>query len=97
MHICVEKTLKKGEYYLFCDANYRYNPPMKNHGYIVTAYCDVNIYMENVTSKNSVPNLLRNVMINYCKRKGKKTLKNVALIYMTRNLSMKIFHIEFVS
>ena len=45
---------------------------MNNHGYTVTAYCGVDIPMENVTSKNDVPNSLRKVMINYCKSNEKK-------------------------
>ena len=92
-HICVEKTLKKGEYYLFCDANYRYNPPMKNHGYIITAYCDVNIPMENVTLKNDVPNLLRKVIINYGKKKGElspQPKKKGVNVYITKSFNEDI-------
>ena len=75
MHICVEKTLKKGEYYLFCDANYRYSG-LGNHGYTITAYSSVNIPLENVTSKNPVNDLLRKTIIDYCKKKGEKESKS---------------------
>ena len=90
-HICVEKTLKKGEYYLFCDANYRYNPQMENHGYTVTAYCGVDIPIENVTSKNDVPKLLRKVMINYCKNNEvKNPLKDGINLYITKSFNENI-------
>ena len=91
MHICVEGTLKKGEYYLFCDANFRYNKDMDNHGYTITAYCGVNIPMENVTDKNDVPALLRKVVIDYCKKKEKPNpQKNGVNVYVTKSFNKDI-------
>ena len=91
MHICVEGTLKKGEYYLFCDANFRYNKDMDNHGYTITAYCGVNIPMENVTDKNDVPSLLRKVVIDYCKKKEKPNpQKNGVNVYVTKSFNKDI-------
>ena len=91
MHICVESTLKKGEYYLFCDANFRYNQGMGNHGYTITAYCGINIPMENVTSKNAVPDLLRKVVIDYCKKKEKANpQKNGVNVYVTKSFNKDI-------
>ena len=91
MHICVESTLKKGEYYLFCDANFRYNQDMGNHGYTITAYSGVNIPMENVTAKNAVPDLLRKVVIDYCKKKEKANpQKNGVNVYVTKSFNKDI-------
>ena len=91
MHICVESTLKKGEYYLFCDANFRYNAGMGNHGYTITAYCGINIPLENVTSKNPVPELLRKVVIDYCKKKEKANpQKNGVNVYVTKSFNKDI-------
>ena len=91
MHICVESTLKKGDYYLFCDANFRYNIGMGNHGYTVTAYSGINIPMENVTEKNPVPQLLRKVVINYCKKKEKANpQKNGVNVYVTKSFNKDI-------
>ena len=91
MHICVEGTLKKGVYYLFCDANFRYNAGMGNHGYTITAYCGVNIQLENVTSKNAVPELLRKVVIDYCKKKEKANpQKNGVNVYVTKSFNKDI-------
>ena len=91
MHICVESTLKKGEYYLFCDANFRYNNDMENHGYTITAYCGINIPMENVTEKNAVPDLLRKVVIDYCKKKEKPNpQKNGVNVYVTKSFNKDI-------
>ena len=91
MHICVESTLKKGEYYLFCDANFRYNKGMGNHGYTITAYCGINIPMENVTEKNKVPELLRKVVIDYCKKKEKANpQKNGVNVYVTKSFNKDI-------
>ena len=88
MHICVEGTLKKGTYYLFSDANFRYNKDMDNHGYTITAYCGVNIPMENVTDKNDVPTLLRKVVIEYCKKKEKvNPQKNGVNVYVTKSFN----------
>ena len=91
MHICVESTLKKGEYYLFCDANFRYNEGMGYHGYTITAYSGVNIPMENVTEKNPVPDLLRKVVIDYCKKKEKPNpQKNGVNVYVTKSFNKDI-------
>ena len=91
MHICVESTLKKGVYYLFCDANFRYNQGMGNHGYTVTAYCGINIPMENVTNNNPVPDLLRKVVIDYCKKKEKANpQKNGVNVYVTKSFNKDI-------
>ena len=91
MHICVEATLKKGDYYLFCDANFRYNVGMGNHGYTITAYCGINIPMENVTAKNPVPDLLRKVVIDYCKKKEKANpQKNGVNVYVTKSFNKDI-------
>ena len=88
MHICVESTLQKGDYYLFCDANFRYNKDMENHGYTITAYCEFKIPMENVTGKNDVPSLLRKVVIDYCKKKEEINLqKNGVNVYITKKFN----------
>ena len=65
----MELTLKKGTYYKFFDANFRYNKGMGNHRYTITAYSRVNIPMENVKAKNAVLDLLRKFVIDYCKKR----------------------------
>ena len=91
MHICVEATLKKGDYYLFCDANFRYNKNMEKHGYTITAYSGINIPMDNVTEKNDVPSLLRKVLIYYCKKKEKPDKqKNGVNMYISKKLNEEI-------
>jgi hypothetical protein len=91
MHICVEKTLKKGDYYLFCDVNYRYNEGMENHGYTITAYSGINIPMENETEINAVPSLLRKVVIDYCKKKEKSNPQNNGVnVYITKTFNKDI-------
>ena len=91
MHICVESTLEKGEYYLFCDANFRYNEGMGNHGYTITAYSSVNIPLENVTTKKDVPSLLRKVIIDYCKKKEKSHPQNNGVnVYVTKSFNEDI-------
>ena len=91
MHICVEATLKKGEYYLFSDANFRYNKDMEKHGYTITAYSGIDIPMENVTEKNDVPSLLRKVLIDYCKKKEKPNKqKNGINVYISKPFNQEI-------
>ena len=90
-HICIEKTLKKGDYYLFCDVNYRYKKDKKNHGYTITTYCGVSIPLENVTDKKPVPELLRKVFINYClKYEEPNPQKNGVNVYITKSFSENI-------
>jgi hypothetical protein len=91
MHICVEATLKKGDYYLFCDANFRYNKDMEKHGYTITAYSGIDIPLVNVSEKNDVPSLLRKVLIDYCKKKEKPNKqKNGINIYISKLFNEEI-------
>ena len=84
MHICVEATLKKGEYYLFADSNFRFTSE-GNHGYTVTAYSSIEIPLENITEKNDVGKLLHKTMIDYCKKKEKPIpQKNGVNFYVTQ-------------
>ena len=52
MHICVEETLKKGEYYIFCDVNYRYIGD--NHGFNITSYGECELPLENMTKSGKI-------------------------------------------
>jgi len=76
MHICVEKTLKKGEYYIFCDVNYRYVG--NNHGYNITSYGEYELPLENMTKTNkiNISDALEKAMFSYCKVKNIKPNKN---------------------
>ena len=67
MQICVEATLKKGEYYLFADSNFRYTT-QGPHGFTITAYSSIDIPLENVTEKKNVAELLRKTMIDFAKK-----------------------------
>ncbi len=89
-HICVEATLKKGEYYLFADSNFRFTSE-GNHGYTITAYSNREIPLENVTEKNDVGKLLHKAMIDYCKKKEKPIpQKNGVNFYGTPAFSQDI-------
>ena len=89
MQICVEATLKKGEYYLFADSNYRYTY-QGPHGYTITAYSNIDIPLENVTEKNKVSELLRKVLIDFCKKNEKPfPQKNGVDYYVTKAFSEK--------
>ena len=72
MHICVEKTLTKGDYYIFCDVNYRYVGD--NHGFNITSYGESELILENLTKNNNVniPQSLEKALISYCKVSGIK-------------------------
>ena len=72
MHICVEKTLTKGDYYIFCDVNYRYVGD--NHGFNITSYGESELKLENLTKSNKVniPQSLEKALISYCKVSGIK-------------------------
>ena len=91
MHICVEQTLKKGEYYIFADANFRYNTKiMTNHGYTVTAYSDKKVNLE-IVENNNTPNLLRKAMIDYCKKTQKGNMQsNGVNVYVTKSFNKQI-------
>ena len=70
MHICVEETLRRGEYYIFCDVNYRYVG--NNHGYNITSYGECELSLENMTNNNkvNVSQALEKAMFSYCKVKN---------------------------
>ena len=76
MHICVEDTLKKGEYYIFCDVNYRYVG--NNHGYNITSYGECELALENMTKSNKIDmsQALEKAMFSYCKVKNIKPNKD---------------------
>ena len=64
---------------------------MGNHGYTITSYCGIKIPMENVTAKNPVPDLLRKVIIDYCKKKEKANpQKNGVNVYVTKSFNKDI-------
>ena len=75
MHICVEHNLKKGEYYIFCDVNYRYLG--NNHGYNITSYGEYGIPLENLKISNriNISDALEKVMFSYCKVRNIKPNK----------------------
>ena len=76
MHICVEKNLTKGDYYIFCDVNYRYVGD--NHGYNITSYGEHELILENLTKSNKVniPQMFEKALISYCKVSGIKPNKD---------------------
>ena len=76
MHICVEHTLKRGEYYIFCDVNYRYVGD--NHGYNITSYGEYELPLENMTKskKINLNDALEKAMISYCKVRNIKPTRN---------------------
>ena len=75
MHICVEHTLKRGEYYIFCDVNYRYVGD--NHGFNITSYGEYGIPLENITKTNriNISDALEKAMFSYCKVRNIKPNK----------------------
>ena len=90
MHICIEVTLKQGEYYLFADSNFRFTNE-GNHGYSITAYSSIDIPMENITEKNEVGKLLHKTMIDYCKKKEKPhPQKNGVNFYVTEAFNKEL-------
>ena len=76
MHICVEKTLKRGDYYIFCDVNYRYVGD--NHGYNITSYGESELILENLTKSNkiNIPQAFEKALVSYCKVSGIKPSKD---------------------
>jgi hypothetical protein len=76
MHICVEKTLTRGDYYIFCDVNYRYVGD--NHGYNITSYGDSELTLENLTKSNkiNIPQAFEKALVSYCKVSGIKPSKD---------------------
>ena len=76
MHICVEYTLKRGVYYIFCDVNYRYVG--NNHGFNITSYGEYELPLENMTKSNKIDisDALEKAMISYCKVRNLKASKN---------------------
>ena len=85
-HLCVEHNFEKGEYYLFCDVNYRYvNQKKKLHGYYITSYSDNEIHLENITEEINIKEYLQKTMISYCKNKLKSYMDNGVNVYFTKS------------
>ena len=87
-HLCVESVLEKGDYYLFCDINYRYvNENQKVHGYNITSYSNNEIELFNITEDIDVKQSLRKSMISYCKSKVRPTQINNVNVYFTKSFN----------
>ena len=87
-HLCVEYNFENGDYYLFCDVNYRYiNQNKKLHGYNITSYSDSEIQFENVTEEINIKECLQKTMISYCKTKLKPYLDNSVNVYFTKSFN----------
>ena len=69
-HLCVEETLRQGEYYIFCDVNYRFVG--NNHGYNITSYAECELSLENITKTGTINinESLEKGLISYVKTKG---------------------------
>ena len=88
MHLCVEHNLERGDYYLFCDVNYRYvNPNQKVHGYNITSYSENEIQLEIITEEVNIKECLHKAMISYCKNKIKPYMQNKVNVYFSRSFN----------
>ena len=88
MHIGIEVDLKPGNYFVFCDVNYRYaNTNGKNHGYNVTCYSKNQIFIENVTERIDGVKALEVALYYYCRQKIENPTKDKTgmLIYISKN------------
>ena len=64
--LCIEKTLKKGTYYLISDINYRY--VQKNmHGYRISSYANQIVGIETVTDKVELYPILKTAVAEYAR------------------------------
>ena len=93
MHIGIEEDLKPGNYFVFCDVNYRYvNPNGKTHGYNVTCYAKNPILIENITEKIDCSKALEVAMYYYCKQKIVNPVKDKSgmIIYISKNYNSEI-------
>ena len=67
---CIEIKLKKGQYYLLSDINYRLQPGEKKHGYSISCYSEKKCKLE--VAKNYVgDDVLMKVLISYARLKLK--------------------------
>ena len=92
MHICVEKTLNKGTYYLLTDINYRYcNENGSNHGYNVTSYAPVAVTLSNITNQVNVNSMMHKAMVDFCKKELTPSKKSNGLnIYTYKNYTKQL-------
>ena len=84
-HLAIEvDKLEKGNYYIFCDVNYRYND--ENYGYTVTCYHETSgnkFELNNITESNleDSKKFLELIIYDYCSRNVKKITKKEIEIY----------------
>ena len=92
MHICIEKKLNSGTYYLFCDVNYRYaNENHTNHNYNVTSYAPDDVKLENITAyTKNLPELFQNALYSFAKTNGKLMQRSNCNIYTYSSFNKKL-------
>ena len=71
---CIETKLKKGQYYLISDINYRFLPDHRKHGYALTCYSEKKVRLEISKDYPDGDVILKKALISYAKTKLKPVI-----------------------
>ena len=99
-HLAIEvDKLEKGNYYIFCDVNYRYNN--ENYGYTVTCYHETSgnkFELNNITESNleDSKKFLELIIYDYCSRNVKKIKQKEIEIYKLDSNNNKKFPFDIL-
>ena len=92
MHICIERELKAGEYYLFCDVNYRFaNKNGTTHNYNITSYAPKEVLLQNLTPYvKNISDIFQYAIYTFAKANGKVQTKNNCKVYVYSSFKQKL-------
>lgn len=90
MHLSIETNLKKGDYYIISDINYRYVNSSKIHGYNLTINASKKIEIVDWNDKLNSQEILDKAVISFCKKKLTPQKQGAINIYTAKTYSEEL-------
>ena len=87
MHLSIETDLRKGDYYIISDINYRYVNSSKIHGYNLTINASKKIEIVDWNDKLNSQEILDKAVISFCKKKLTPQKQGAINIYTAKTYS----------
>jgi hypothetical protein len=90
MHLSIEVDLKRGDYYIISDINYRYVNSSKLHGYNLTINASKKIEIIDFNNKLNSQEILDKGIISYCKKNLKPEKQGAINIYTAKTYNNEL-------
>ena len=90
MHLSIETDLKRGDYYIISDINYRYVNSSKIHGYNLTINASKKIEIVDCNDKLNSQEILDKAVISYCKKKLTPQKQGAINIYTAKTYNEEL-------